>query len=235
MKITFVRFKENFEKRFQEYSILDLGEDSVRYDFFDSIISNCNLKSHQIQLEFPIPLDLYNSNPNPNSKRPENPQLDLYISTEEIKLIAEFAIFKRNSNINGPINSSEKLFKMFNDFLRLGNSLTLFKGEAYFVCVADSKILGAKLRNSIYEPFPAQSYNLLPADLELLTQLYKSSSKIDNRFLSKSKELGVNIKAELIFNERILGPTDMQKTRASQDNILETRVVVYKVSISSDF
>ena len=41
---TFNEFKTNFERRFNLQSILDLGEDSVRYDFFISFMNNNNLQ-----------------------------------------------------------------------------------------------------------------------------------------------------------------------------------------------
>ena len=232
MKSTFDQFKNNFEKRFQLNSILNLGEDSVRYDFFDALKSRWNLEVHQIQLEFPLSKEHFNSFINPNSKRPENPQLDLLVSTETIKIIAEFALFKRNGNLNGAVNFSERIFKMFNDFIRLGNSLTSFKGEAYFICIADSKMLGSNFRNSKFESFPALNYSLAFKDLIDLTNMYKSGVKIDKRFLSKTEELGIEIQAKLVYNEKIMNPIKESDSGIFEDNHLETRVIVYKISIS---
>ena len=37
MRQVFEVFKANFENRYQEVSVLNMGEDSVRYDFFNAI------------------------------------------------------------------------------------------------------------------------------------------------------------------------------------------------------
>jgi len=45
MHNTFERFRELFEERYKLISVLDLGEDSVRYDFFSALIQSIFSKS----------------------------------------------------------------------------------------------------------------------------------------------------------------------------------------------
>ena len=54
MEDVFVRFKELYEKRFQSVPVMDMGEDSVRYDFFLALKEIKKLHSWDIQLEYPI-------------------------------------------------------------------------------------------------------------------------------------------------------------------------------------
>ena len=70
----FKKLKENFEERFKRISILELGEDSLKYDFFSALMEKHKLKSYQIQLEYPINKEAFESKIHKNSKRKENPK-----------------------------------------------------------------------------------------------------------------------------------------------------------------
>jgi hypothetical protein len=219
-------FKTRFEKRFKEQSILNLGEDSVRYDFFTALMYGLKVDSHRIQVEFPINQLAFVSTPNPNSKRNENPQIDLFLAQENINLSAEFGLFKRNSNLEGSINTTEKVFKMLNDMLRLSLNSFYQPNEAYFICVADSKILGAQMRDIALPQFPAEFYSFDYQDLNDWIRLLKSAdSAFDKRFVSKANMLEHRIEAELIYNEQIENPT----FEVIPENILETRVIAYRI------
>ena len=224
---TFNEFKTNFERRFNLQSILDLGEDSVRYDFFIAFMNNNNLLPHDIQVEYPINPDAFLSNLNPNSKRKENPQIDLFCSHPNKVITAEFGLFKRNSNPDSSVNAPEKVFKMLNDMLRLSLNQIFIPNEAFFICVADSKILGTQMRNNILPAFPAVNYTFNYLDINSWIERLKSAETIfDKRFVDKANALKLTINATLIFNERIQNPTQLH----SVTNNLETRVLVYKIN-----
>ena len=224
---TFNAFKMNFERRFNLQSILDLGEDSVRYDFFIALMNSNNLQSHDIQVESPIHNNSFVSNLNPNSKRQENPQIDLFCKLPHNLMTAEFGLFKRNSNPNGSVNATEKVFKMLNDMLRLSLNQIYNPNESFFICVADSKILGAQMRNNILAAFPAVGYSFNYMDINTWIKDLKSAEAIfDKRFVEKANTLQIAITAELIFNERIQNPG--QPLLAT--NNLETRALVYKIN-----
>ena len=224
---TFNEFKMNFERRFNLQSILDLGEDSVRYDFFIALMNNNNLQAHDIQVEYPIQNNSFVSNLNPNSKRQENPQIDLLCSHPNKVMTAEFGIFKRNSNPNGSVNVTEKVFKMLNDMLRLSLNQIYYPNESFFICVADSKILGAQMRNNILPAFPATGYSFNYLDINTWIRDLKSAETIfDKRFVDKANILQLSINAELIFNEIIQNPDQSLLTT----NNLETRALDYKIN-----
>jgi hypothetical protein len=235
MTNTFNEFKRNFENRFNLQSILDLGEDSVRYDFFIAFMNNNNLQPYDIQVEYPINPNAFVSNLHPNSKRKENPQIDLFCNHPNKVITAEFGLFKRNSNPNGQVNAPEKVFKMLNDMLRLSLNQIFNHNEAFFVCVADSKILGKQMRNNILPAFPAATYVFNHVDINTWIRNLKSAESIfDKRFVDKANILQLSINAELIFNQRIQNPA--QPLAAANlntfpaTNNLETRTLVYKIT-----
>ena len=235
MTNTFNEFKSNFENRFNLQSILNLVEDSVRYDFFIAFMNNYNLQPFDIQLEYPINPNAFVSHPHPNSKRKENPQIDLFCNHPNKVITVEFGLFKRNSNPNGQVNAPEKVFKMLNDMLRLALNQVFNQNEAFFVCVADSKILGAQMRNNILPAFPAAHYIFNHVDINTWIQNLKSAeSNFDKRFVDKANILQISINAELVFNQIIQNPT--QPLVADNLNVfpatnrLETRALVYKIT-----
>jgi hypothetical protein len=222
----FEKFRTNFENRFNSQSILNLGEDSVRYDFFISIMNELNLLPHEIHLEYPINNNAYLKNNTQNAKRKENPQIDLAITLENKSFSAEFGLFKRNSNPESSINVTEKCFKMFNDMLRLALNSFFTPNRSYFICIADSKMLGKKIRDINIPPFPSKQYSFSPSDIIEWRNTIKSANKaFDTRFVNRANELNVGIKANLIFNELITNK--MKETLP--DNCLETRVLIYQV------
>jgi hypothetical protein len=141
MEETFELFKYIFGKRYDVIPVAHLGEDSIRYDFFSALIVSKKLEPHQIQLEYPIDDKAYNARKTVGSKRGENPQIDLWVSTIGLKIAVEFGFFRRNKNENGSISVTENVMKMFNDFMRLALHCSINQSLAYFVCIADEKML----------------------------------------------------------------------------------------------
>lgn len=222
----FKKLKENFEERFKSISILELGEDSLRYDFFSALMEIHNLKSYQIHLEYPINKDAFESKIHINSKRKENPQMDLFSPKSFNPLIVEFGLFKRNSNIKGGVNPTEKLFKIFNDLIRLVLVKQFIQnGIAYFVCFADQKFLNYQLKgkNSLSVIFPSETYEFDSFQISKWIENYKSAqNSFDIRFVEKIKNKDLKIKSELVFNELLSSDID--------DNILESRILIYKIT-----
>jgi hypothetical protein len=217
MEEVFDRFKELYEKRFQIIPVMDMGEDSVRYDFFLALQEVKNLNSYDIHPEFPISENAYVPKNHENSKRKEKPQIDLWVDTEELNIACEFGLFRQSSNINGSINKTEKTFKMLDDFLRLFLKCHFTGAKGYFICVADSKMLKHQLRNKVLGRFPADYYTF--NNLELGWIIGDTKNSLDERFVNKLEEIQLNVNASLIYNEQI----------HSQINILETRILVWEI------
>jgi hypothetical protein len=184
-----------------------------------------NLDSFQIQLEYPINRNAFESNLHINSKRKENPQIDLYSPNSFAPLIVEFGMFKRNSNLEGSINRTEKIFKMFNDMIRLKLSKRYINSSiAYFVCLTDEKFLNYKLggKKCSSQIFPASNYMFDIDDINCWLDNFKSTKKaIDLRFVQKIRVNNITIKANLVYNELI--------TSDIIDNQLQTRLIIYKI------
>ena len=224
MNNTLINFKNKFETRFNSQSILNLGEDSVRYDFFISLMEENNLRPHHIQVEYPVNPNSYIPRNHINSKRNENPQIDLYAELEGNTITAEFGLFKRNSNIEAAINTTEKQFKLLNDILRLSLNKIYLPNDAYFICIADSKIIGAQMRGNILPAFPALEYNFNWLNINnWISNIDSAKSVFDHRFVEKATLIQLEISSELVFNEIITSPIDIP------ENTLQTRALIYKI------
>ena len=153
--------------------------------------------------------------------------MDLYSPESFNPLIVEFGLFKRNSNPNGAVNQTEKLFKIFNDFIRLVLVKQFIKdGIAYFVCFSDEKFLNYELKgknNSLSIIFPDSTYEFDHEQISKWLENYKSAeSSFDKRFIEKIISKNLIIKSELVFNEQIYSDID--------DNLLESRILIYKIT-----
>lgn len=128
--------------------------------------------------------------------------------------------------LHGSVNATEKVFKMLNDMLRLSLNQIYYPNESFFICVADSKILGAQMRNNILPAFPATRYSFNYMDLNSWIRDLKSAEVVfDKRFVDKANILQLSIDAELVFNQQILNPPPP----LSATNNLETRTLAYKI------
>lgn len=229
MDDVFKRFSELFELRYSKISSIMLGEDSVRYDFFEAIKKETQIKNWEINLEYPINKNAFISDKNEKSKREQNPQIDLYINSDEVNLIAEFGFFRRNSVKDSTINVTEKTFKMFNDIIRLAlhNYFEKEKNDAYFVCVADEKMLDKGYNKIKLPKFPGEIYEITVDLLNEIKDKYKTSNEtIQDKFLKKFYELNRNnkitISANLICEKKL---------NRSNDN-LNAKILFYKITIN---
>src|ERR1051326_2595915 len=118
MENVFNRFQKLFTERCNRIPLLNLREDSIRYDFFYAVTEIKKLNPWDIQLENSIDKNSFIQRNNRSSKRSENPQIDLVI--DKLKICAEFGLFRRNKNENGNINKTARTVKMLNDMIRLG-------------------------------------------------------------------------------------------------------------------
>lgn len=206
----FKRYKALLEERLDKIELVNIGEDSIRYDFFIALSEIENLNPSDLQLEYPIHEKAFNKRMNHRSKRNEKPQLDMMISRGDLKMSFEFALFRQNSNKEGSINKTGRTTKMLNDMIRLALDSYYTKRDAYFICVADDKMLGHQLRSKIIERFPS-NYEITKSLIEKHKEI--KTSKFDDRFTSVFNKLNFNIISEIIFNTEIQAKKIERKTR----------------------
>ena len=221
MNVIFNEFKRLFEIRYNRISVLNMGEDSVRYDFFTALQKSKGFEPWQLQLEYPLHENSFISNLTKGSKRNEKPQVDLWVNEPDFKLCAEFGMFRRNSNMDGDISVTENTIKMLNDFIRVALHSHCALCEGYFVCIADAKMLDYQLKKSKeLPPFPGKEYKFNYSVVESLINTYKSAKKFDMRFVNRKKELALAITSDLVYCEEIV----------SQMNPLKTLALAWKVN-----
>lgn len=208
-------YKKLFTERCDNIPLLDMGEDSIRYDFFIAISKVMNLRNYDIMLESAISKEAYIPRVlSPRTMRKQKPKMDMVI--DKLDFCAEFGLFKQNSNEEGTIDKTDRLIKTLNDMIRLGIVSKLTGRNAYFICVADSKMLGHQLQTKRLKQFP-DNY-IITSDLVDELKLMRTT-KFDSRFTDKMKELNLSFSSNLIFNEIIM---------AKKINF-ETRLLVWQV------
>ena len=216
----FNKYKELLSERLDKIELLDISEDSIRYDFFVALSEIEKLEPSDIKLEYKFDENTFIPRNNNKSKRKEKPVLDLVVDTDKIKINVEFALFRQNSNKNGQINKTERTVKMLNDMIRLGLSsyYSKPKKDAYFICVADKKMLGHQLRRTKkIGKFPSDY--IITKDL-IQNQLSIKKDNFDERFTGVLYRENIQINSNIVFNEEIL---------AKKIN-METRVIVWKIT-----
>ncbi len=226
MKKVFESYRELFHHRYEVISSLDMGEDSIRYDFFLALQNEMKLNPWDIQLEFPMGANTYIPNPAPSTGllRKEKPIMDLRVETPELRICVEFGFFRRNSNDEGSINQTDLTFKMLNDFIRLGIYAQLNQSKGYFVCVADSFMLEHQLRAGVLPPFPGERYNFhYEGMVEIMGDLASATKGIKERFFHRFRELNLEIDAVLVYNEEI----------STVLNPWETRILIWELNVTT--
>lgn len=223
MQNVFEYFRDLFEKRYSQYSVLELGEDSIRYDFFSALTTKLNMNPWEIQLEYPLHNDTFLPRQNEKRKRNEKPQVDLRVKNANNNFCVEFAFFKRNKVDGSPGNDTAYTFKILNDMMRLGLQSHVTNAEAYFICVADEIMLGKRLTRTDLPKFPADLYRFDHPSLTDIMSRYKSAKIIDERFHKKLLEFNVTIIAEKVFDELV----------KSGINKMETRALVWKIHLKN--
>ena len=202
-----------------EYRLLNIGEDTIRYDFFSAILQTYNFRPAQIQIEVPINAQCFIPLVDKNSKRKEKPLIDLVVAEPELNISVEFGLFRQNSNEHGSINKTARTVKMLNDMVRVALETYFRQAKGLFICVADHKILGHQMTSKIIGRFPS---DYLISNEIITHQLKKKTNKFDHRFLNVFSPMNRNIKSTLIFNERL----------EAQQIKNETRLLIWEVSLA---
>ncbi len=214
MEEIFKEFYKLFSDRCDHIPLLEMGEDSIRYDFFMALNSLENLKNYEIILESAIDKRSFQPRSNMRSYRKEKPKMDLVV--DKLNICLEFGLFRQNSNDEGTINKTARLVKMLNDMIRLGIEKHHTGRSAFFVCVADSKMLGHQLRSKILPRFPS---NYIINHKVIEKQCESKTSNFDFRFIEIMKSLNLSLNANLVFEKEIL----------SNKINLETRMLIWEI------
>lgn len=220
MKKLFQIYKRLLEERLNRKPLLLLGEDSIRYDFFAALMETFNIRPSQIQIEVPIDSNTFIPANEKISYRNEKPLIDLVVNESEIKLVAEFGLFRQNSNENGSIDKTARLVKMLNDMIRVSLEAYFTDTVGYFICVADYKMIGHQIRSNIVGPFPS---NYIITNDILNYQLKQRTNKFDKRFLKIFQPLNRDVSSKLIVNEQLYALNVKH----------ETRLLIWEVSLAS--
>lgn len=215
MEDVFITFESLFTQRCEFIPLLEMGEDSVRYDFFMALIEERDLKNYEIRLESPINVQCFIPRANMRSYRKEKPKMDLVV--EKLNICCEFGLFRQNSNEKGTINKTDRLIKTLNDMIRLGLETYFTNRKAYFICVADAKMLGHRLQSRLLERFPS-NYEITPNLIVQLSEM--KTADFDMRFIEKMNELNLSFNAKIAYNEEII---------ANRINF-ETRLIIWELT-----
>lgn len=211
-------YKNLLEERLNRKPLLLLGEDSIRYDFFSALMETYAFRPSQIQIEVPINSQTFVPAKEKISFRNEKPLIDLVVDEPELKISAEFGLFRQNSNEDGTIDKTARLVKMLNDMIRVSLEAYFTKTTGLFVCVADHKMIGHQIRSKIVGRFPS---NYIITNNIINHQLTQRTNKFDKRFLRVFQSLNIDISSRLIFNDALKA----QKVKH------ETRLLIWEVSI----
>ena len=144
--------------------------------------------------------------------------MDLVVKNSEINICAEFGLFKQNSNEKGTINKTARTIKMINDMIRTSLESKFTETKGYFICVADSKIIGHKMRNQYLEKFPS-NYQITKDFI--YHQMEQKTNKIDERFLKVFIPMNKSITSKIIYNEQL----------RAKNITNETRVIIWETEI----
>ncbi|MDQ1855794.1 hypothetical protein [Chryseobacterium sp. WLY505] len=210
MKVLFENYKELLEERLNHKTLLSIGEDSIRYDFFLALLKTYNLKPYQIEIEVALNPNCFIPNLNEKSKRSEKPMIDLVLNTSSLKICAEFGLFRQNSNKDGTIDKTKRTVKMINDMIRASLHSEFEANKSFFICVADKKMLGHKMRNNFIGKFPSDY--IISNDF-IKHQLQQRTNKFDHRFLAVFSPLNKNIKSRVVYNEELKAINIKEETR----------------------
>lgn len=200
MEDVFLNHKLLLEDRLNKLYLIQIGEDSIRYDFFVSLMQTLNLKPSQIQIEFPLHENTFIPKNEKISYRNEKPLIDLKIMEENLRISVEFGLFKQNSNENGTIDKTARLIKTINDMIRVALESHYTNSKGYFICVADEKMLKHQIRSKVFGPFPS-SYEITMEKIDILLQ--KKTSDFDNRFLKVFNQMNKTITSRLVYDKKL--------------------------------
>jgi hypothetical protein len=201
MDILFQEFSNQFQDRISHFKNFNsFGEDSIRYDFFNSVIQTFNLRPYELLLEYPIPNSQFEQKTlkqeSGRGRHEYKPEVDLLIHpTKELRngLIAEFAYFRKPEKATNQ-DKTGKHGKILNEVFRLSlmKHHTSFRNyNCYLICVTDSEMINYGKPGSrgsapigILDEYQLDEYFL---------QSLKSTAlgKIDRKFINKANQLNI--------------------------------------------
>lgn len=218
----FNRYLSRFSERLNVSPLLEIREDTIRYDLFASIIEEYSIPTWYMQLERSMHPNSYALRTIPRRKRKENRLIDLLVHCDRFNVCFEFGLFRKYSNSKGNIDVTAKTGKVINDVLRLSLESHLAQRESYFVGVADNKMIGHQLQNKLLDAFPA-NYEV---DAELLGRLCDGKTfrdQIDAGFKAKFEQYGLSFDAKIHFNEALHGAHVEHETRLIVWSVVPSR------------
>lgn len=215
----FYCYKHLLEERLSTKPLLLISEDCIRYDFFAALMQVYRFKPCQIQLEAPINNQTFIPANEKISFRKEKPLIDLVVDERELKISAEFGLFRQNSNEYGSIDKTARLVKMLNDMIRVSLQSFFTKTTGLFICVADNKMLGHQIRSRIVNSFPSD-YNITRE--VIFHQLNQKTNKFDKRFLNVFLPLNKSISSKIILDEAL------KASNVTKD----TRLIIWEVKLN---
>ncbi|PVW11876.1 hypothetical protein [Marixanthomonas spongiae] len=181
------------------------GEDSIRYDFYQSALICYNLNTTDLILEQNIPNTQFEGNPN------ERPEYDLRIDPNEYLkngILGEFAFFRLTEN-NRNLPRPKLHGKLLNDIFRLSLLKHYNNAEnnpiyanfndykCFMICVTDDEMINYGQGNNVIQI--QEEYDL---NNDFINQLSTTcSSQIQTRFLNKANNLNIIPTARKVFEQ----------------------------------
>jgi hypothetical protein len=191
------------------------GEDSIRYDFFASLMKSFELKPHEILLEQPIPdtqfVNKVKSETQGRGRHDYKPEVDLIVHPSEYLktgIVCEFAFFRKTEKSENQ-DKTGRHGKLLNEIYRL----SLMKNHEYYegfnhflICITDDEMINyGKEGTRGSTPIAISDKYLLNDDF--LNQLKQTArTKIDDKFYNMTKNLGITPIANRVYCKEFSQP-----------------------------
>lgn len=220
MEQLFLEFHNQVKERIAKFNnFYSFGEDSVRYDFYYTVLNLYGLKPTDIILEQPIPSIQFTAKERDltilkQGRHIDKPEFDLRIDSNKLLehgILAEFAFF-RKTEISDNQDKSARHGKIMNEIHRLAllkNYKNLDNNPVYndfsnykclLICITDFEMIDYGLGSRGRKAIPVQDYYRL--NTEYLDKFPKTITDcIDEKFLNKVRSLEIIPTAKRIFNK----------------------------------
>ena len=192
------------------------GEDSIRYDFFASLMKTFDLKPHEILLEQAIPETQFVNKEKTaelgRGRHDYKPEVDLIVYPSKflnIGIVCEFAFFRKTVKSENQ-DKTGRHGKLLNEIYRLSlmkhhtnfNSL-----HHYLICITDDEMINYGKEGTRGSTPIAINDNYLLND-EFLNQLKQTArSKIDDKFYIMTKNLEITPIAKRVYRKEFSEPS----------------------------
>lgn len=198
--------------RIDRYSHQCFGEDSIRYDFYFSLLKlSDELTPTDMILEEPMPSSCFTAKireenlPKKQGRQTEKPEFDFRVGPCDVVsngLIGEFAYFRRPDRASNQ-NRTAKHGKLLNEIFRLSllkNYAPYSNYTSLLICVTDDEMLnyGDGSRGRKVDPIQ-ENYILNEKYLEGFSNT--ANKVIESIFLDKTNELRIIPKAQTIYRK----------------------------------